>query len=56
MPRLTIYAGTDSEVVIAYDELGAADDEPVLLIAGCGQPALAWLVGIAPLIAAADTA
>jgi thioesterase CepJ len=49
----TLRAGSSDEVVIAYDELGEANDEPVLLIAGCGQPAFAWQVGVAPALAAA---
>ena len=56
MPTVTLYAGTESEVVIAYDELGERDAEPVLLIAGCGQPAFAWQVGVGPAVAAADIA
>ena len=53
MPTVTLHAGTESEVVIAYDELGERDAEPVLLIAGCGQPAFAWQVGVGPAVAAA---
>jgi len=53
MPTVTLHAGTDDEVVIAYDELGEAAADPLLLIAGCGQPAFAWHVGIGPLLAAA---
>ena len=53
MPTLTLDAGTDREVVIAYDELGDVGAEPVVLIAGCGQPAFAWQVGVAPALAAA---
>jgi len=53
MPTVTLDAGTSGEVTLAYDELGESDAEPVLLIAGCGQPALAWHVGVAPALAAA---
>jgi thioesterase CepJ len=53
MPTVTLQAGTENEVVIAYDELGERDAEPVLLIAGCGQPAFAWQVGVGPALAAA---
>jgi len=48
MPSVTLHAGTDNEVVIAYDELGEAAADPLLLIAGCGQPAFACAMG-APL-------
>jgi pimeloyl-ACP methyl ester carboxylesterase len=41
------------EVTIAYDEFGAADAPPVALIGGCGQPALAWQVGVVPALVAA---
>jgi len=53
MPTVTLGAGTSGEVALAYDELGEPSAEPVLLIAGCGQPALAWHVGVAPALAAA---
>jgi thioesterase CepJ len=53
MPTVTLRAGTTDEVAIAYDELGPGDADPVLLIAGCGQPALAWQVGVGPVLAAA---
>jgi len=53
MPTVTLGAGTSGEVELAYDELGEPGAEPVLLIAGCGQPALAWHVGVAPALAAA---
>ena len=39
------------EVTISYESAG--EGEPVVLIAGCGAPALAWSVGIAPAIEAA---
>jgi pimeloyl-ACP methyl ester carboxylesterase len=41
------------DVTLAYDEFGAPDADPVLLIAGCGQPALAWQVGVVPALTAA---
>jgi thioesterase CepJ len=53
MPTVTLDAGTSGEVALAYDELGEPDAEPVLLIAGCGQPAFAWHVGVGPALAAA---
>jgi len=53
MPTVTLHAGTENEVVIAYDDLGDRDAEPVLLIAGCGQPAFAWQVGVGHAVAAA---
>ncbi len=53
MPTVTLGEGTKDEVVLAYEELGASDADPVLLIAGCGQPAFAWLVGVGPALAAA---
>lgn len=43
MPEVTF-----ADVTIAYDEFGPAWGEPVVLIGGCGQPALAWQVGVAP--------
>ena len=36
------------EVSLAYDVDG--EGEPVLLIAGCGQPAAAWQLGLVPLL------
>lgn len=39
------------DVTIAYDVSGAG--EPVVLVCGCGQPAIAWQVGVAPLLTAA---
>lgn len=39
------------DVTIAYDVAGEGD--PVLLIAGCGQPAAAWGLGLAPALVAA---
>ena len=43
MPTLLL-----DEVSIAYDVAGPPDAEPVVLICGCGQPALAWQAGVAP--------
>lgn len=34
------------DVTIAYDVAG--EGEPVVLVAGCGQPAMAWQLGLAP--------
>ena len=34
------------DVTIAYDVFG--DGEPIVLVCGCGQPALAWHIGVAP--------
>jgi thioesterase CepJ len=53
MPTLTLNPGTADEVVIAYDEFGDGPADPVLLIAGCSQPALAWQVGVVPGLVAA---
>jgi pimeloyl-ACP methyl ester carboxylesterase len=39
-----------ADVTIAYDEFGPAWGEPVVLIGGCGQPALAWQVGVVPVL------
>jgi pimeloyl-ACP methyl ester carboxylesterase len=39
------------DVTIAYDVMGAG--EPILLVCGCQQPAMAWLVGLAPVLTAA---
>jgi pimeloyl-ACP methyl ester carboxylesterase len=36
----------DGDVTIAYDVFG--EGEPVVLIGGCGQPASAWHIGLAP--------
>ena len=41
MPNVTL-----GDVTLAYEEFGDAGADPVLLIAGCGQPALAWHVGV----------
>jgi pimeloyl-ACP methyl ester carboxylesterase len=48
VPELTL-----DDVAIAYDDLGDAQSDPVLLIAGCGQPATAWHVGVVPALVAA---
>jgi pimeloyl-ACP methyl ester carboxylesterase len=37
-----------ADVTIAYAEFGAAHAAPVVLIAGCGQPAVAWEQGVVP--------
>jgi pimeloyl-ACP methyl ester carboxylesterase len=37
-------------VTIAYDVFGAGD--PVVLVCGCGQPAVAWQVGLVPALVA----
>ena len=42
-----------SEVEIAYDVAGDRDADPVVLICGCGQPALAWQLGLVPALTAA---
>ena len=39
------------DVTIAYNVTGTG--EPVVLVCGCGQPALAWQVGVAPALVAA---
>jgi thioesterase CepJ len=38
-------------VTIAYDVVGEGD--PVVLVCGCGQPAVAWHVGVVPTLVAA---
>ena len=48
MPEIAL-----ADVTLAYDEFGAAEGEPVVLIGGCGQPALAWQVGVVPVLVAA---
>ena len=35
-----------ADVTLSYDVTG--DGEPVLLVAGCGQPAVAFQIGLAP--------
>ena len=39
------------DVTLSYDVIG--DGEPLLLVAGCGQPAAAFQIGLAPALAAA---
>jgi len=39
------------EVTLSYDIVG--DGEPLLLVAGCGQPAAAWHLSLVPALAAA---
>ena len=39
------------DVTIAYEVTG--EGEPIVLVCGCGQPAIAWHVGLAPLLTAA---
>src|SRR5437879_586128 len=41
------------DVEIAYDVGGDPDADPVMLICGCGQPAVAWQLGPAPALTAA---
>src|ERR1700682_3681582 len=48
MPEITL-----NNVTLAYDGPAGAKGEPVVLIGGCGQPALAWQVGVAPVLVAA---
>jgi pimeloyl-ACP methyl ester carboxylesterase len=43
MPQLSM-----DEVTLSYDLAGARDGEPVVLVAGCGQPAVGWQVGPVP--------
>jgi len=47
MPIVTL-----DDVTIAYDQFGDAAGETIVLIAGCGQPALAWQVGVVPTLTA----
>ncbi|HUC04049.1 MAG TPA: alpha/beta hydrolase [Acidimicrobiales bacterium] len=46
MPELTL-----PEVTLSYDVVG--DGTPLLLVAGCGQPAMAWHLGLVPPLVAA---
>jgi pimeloyl-ACP methyl ester carboxylesterase len=39
------------DVTLAYEVTG--EGEPIVLVCGCGQPAIAWHVGLAPLLTAA---
>ena len=48
MPEITL-----DDVTLAYDVFGDPDGDPVVLIGGCGQPALAWQVGVVPALVAA---
>lgn len=43
MPLVTV-----GDVTISYDVTGDADRDPIVLISGCGQPAVAWHVGVVP--------
>ena len=40
-------------MTLVYDDFGDSQAEPVVLIAGCGQPALAWQVGVVPALVSA---
>jgi pimeloyl-ACP methyl ester carboxylesterase len=40
------------DVTIAYDVFGERDADPIVLVCGCGQPAIAWQVGIVPALTA----
>ena len=46
MPEVTI-----DGVTIAYDTVG--EGEPVVLVCGCGQPAVAWQLSLVPALSAA---
>ena len=48
MPQLTM-----DEVTLAYDLDGEEGGDPVVLLAGCGQPAAGWRFGLVPVLAAA---
>ena len=48
MPSVTL-----GDVTIAYDLTGAADGDPLVLLCGCGQPAVAWHVGVVAALTAA---
>ena len=39
-------------VTIAYDVFGEPEGEPVVLICGCGTPALGWQAGVVPALTA----
>ncbi len=47
MPELTM-----DEVTLSYDLIGEEGGEPVVLVAGCGQPAVGWFA-LVPLLTAA---
>jgi pimeloyl-ACP methyl ester carboxylesterase len=40
------------EVTIAYEVAGRDDDEPVVLVCGCGAPAIGWFAIVPPLVEA----
>lgn len=44
---------TLGDVEIAYDQAGDPGAEPIVLICGCGQPAVAWHLGIVPALTGA---
>ena len=46
MPELTL-----DDVTLSFDLAG--DGEPVVLVAGCGQPAVAWQLSLVPMLTAA---
>ena len=48
MPTMSL-----SAVEISYDVAGDPDADPVLLICGCGQPAISWQLGLVPALTAA---
>lgn len=48
MPTVTV-----GPVTLDFDVAGDPEAEPVVLICGCGQPAVAWQVGVAPALLAA---
>lgn len=41
------------DVSLAYEVTGETGADPVLLVAGCGQPAMAWQLGLVPSLVAA---
>jgi pimeloyl-ACP methyl ester carboxylesterase len=41
------------EVTIAFDVTGDPEADPIVLLCGCGQPAVAWHVGVVPALVAA---
>jgi len=45
MPTVTL-----GDVTIAYDVAGPDDGEPVVLVCGCGGPALGWFAVVPPLV------
>jgi len=46
MPELAL-----DDVTLSYDRVGEGD--PVVLVAGCSQPALAWQFSVVPALTAA---